>query len=393
MRHQYMDFSRQEFQERCTRLQRLMRDAGLDAVLLSDQGNMIYVTGYRTLLYASKFRPFLSIVPADGDPVLILPNLEVGVGRQMSWIDDVRGWGARGPYTDKPDYLAAMKDVLAEKKLGGKRIGMELASGQRLGLSFDQYEAVRDLFAGAGCQIANAADIMWKLRIKKSPQEIEYLRTAGRATDAGYVAALEMMREGVSEKEISDAVVTGMVRAGGDWPGFIVIQSGPSRYDMMNPPYSGRKIQRGEMVIFDMGAMSHGYWGDLTRGCFIGEASQRQRDFYHATLESFQRTKAAVKPGITIEELDQIAEQTYVDLGYQDYMWHRTGHALGVDVHELPSVAKGDKTVLEPGMVFTIEPGIYDFEIGAFRIEDVVVVTETGHESFNATAPTELIIK
>ncbi len=88
-----------------------------------------------------------------------------------------------------------------------------------------------------------------------------------------------------------------------------------------------------------------------------------------------------------------VAEQTTIELGYKDYMWHRTGHAVGIDVHELPSVAAGDKTMLEPGMVFTIEPGIYDFSVGAFRIEDVVVVTETGYESLNATAPTRLIVK
>ncbi len=117
------------------------------------------------------------------------------------------------------------------------------------------------------------------------------------------------------------------------------------------------------------------------------------RQFYDAIHEIFTRTKNAVKPGISIEEIDKVAEQATIELGYKDYMWHRTGHALGVDVHELPSVAAGDKTVLEPGMVFTIEPGIYDFSIGAFRIEDVVVVTERGHESLNTTAPTELLVR
>ena len=389
----YMDFPTEEFQDRYRRVQRLMREAGLDALLLSDGGNLIYLTGYRTLLLISKFRPFLAMAFADGDPVLILPNLEVGVGRKMSWITDVRGWGARGYYCDRPDAVSILKDLIAERRLSGKRIGFELSLGQRLGMTFDQFEAYRGLFTDANCQIANCAEVMWKARIKKSEQEIEYLRIAGRATDAGYLAALEIAREGVSEEELSDAIAIGMIRAGADWPGFLVVQSGRDRYDMMNPPASGRRVTKGDMIIFDIGAMHKGYWGDMTRGFFIGEPSPRQRELYAAELEIFTRTRDAVRPGILIEEIDKVAEQTTIDLGYKDFMWHRTGHAVGIDVHELPSVATGDKTVLEPGMVFTIEPGIYDFSVGAFRIEDVVVVTETGYESFNATAPTQLIVR
>jgi len=391
--HQYMDFTKQEFQDRYRRLQDLMREAKLDAALLSDAGNMVYVTGYRTLLYISKFRPFLAMVFAEGDPVLILPNLEVGVGRQMGWIDDVRGWGARGPYTDRSDALTIVRDVIAERRLGGKRIGFELSLGQRLGMTFDQFEAFRGAFEAAGCTIGNIADVMWKLRVKKSPREIEYLRKAGQATDAGYLAALAVAREGISEKELSDAVGIGMINAGADWPAFLVVQSGPSRYDMMNPPASERRVEKGDMVIFDIGAAYRGYWGDLTRGFFIGQPTQRQREFYQAELEIFTRTREAVRPGITIEEIDKVAEAVTAELGYTDYMWHRTGHAIGIDVHELPSVALGDKTVLEPGMVFTIEPGIYDFSVGAFRLEDVVVVTDRGYESLNPGSPTELTVR
>jgi Xaa-Pro aminopeptidase len=391
--HQYMDFTKEEFVERYRRVQRLMRDAHLDAALLSDSGNLIYTTGYRTLLQISKFRPFLALVFAEGEPVLILPNLEVGVGRQMGWVDDVRGWGARGPYTDRPDALTIIKDVIAERRLGGKRVGFELSLGQRLAMTFDQYEAYRGAFEAAGCTVGNVAEVMWKARIKKSPREIEYLRVAGRATDAGYLAALDVAREGISEKELSDAVGIGMIKAGADWPAFLVVQSGTSRYDMMNPPASDRRAEQGDMVIFDIGAMYRGYWGDLTRAFFIGQPTARQREFYAAALEIFRRTRDAVRPGITIEEIDKVAEATTIELGFKDYMWHRTGHAIGIDVHELPSVALGDKTVLEPGMAFTIEPGIYDFSVGAFRIEDVVVVTAAGYESLNATAPVELTVR
>jgi Xaa-Pro aminopeptidase len=367
--------------------------ANLDAMILADPANLAYFTGYRSLLFVSKFRPFIAVVPVEGEPALILPNLEVGVGRRMSWIRDVRGWGSRGYFSDRQDFLTLLKDVLVEKRLGGKAIGFELGAGQRPTLTLEQFQSTRELFTAAGCRTLNCADIIWAARIRKSSREIDYLRIAGRATDAGYLAALEIAREGTSETELSQAVGIAMMRNGADWPGFLVVQSGPDRYDMTNPPASRRKLETGDMVILDIGAVHKGYWGDLTRGFFIGRASGAQREFYHAILEVFVRTKSAVRPGIRIEELDRVAEQTIIELGYSEHIWHRTGHSIGLDVHELPSVAEGDKTTLEPGMVFTIEPGIYNFGIGAFRLEDVVVVTEEGHESLNATAPTELIIR
>jgi Xaa-Pro dipeptidase len=392
-RAKFMDFPTEEYLMRLDRVRALLAAAEIDAVVLTDPANLVYFSGYRSFLFQSKFRPFILVIPAQAEPVLILPNLEFGVGRRMSWIADVRGWGARGYYSDRPDFLSIIKDVIVERRLGRAHVGFELAAGQRLGLTLDQFEAIRNAFLGAGCEVSNCSEVIWAVRFRKSPREIAYLRAAGQATDAGYLAALDMAREGVSEAELSKAAGIAMMRSGADTPGFLIVQSGRDRYDMTNAPASDRKLKSGDMVVLDMGALHKGYWGDLTRGFFIGSASKKQRAYYEAILEVFMLTKSAVVPGIPIEEVDRVAEDAIVRLGYGERIWHRTGHAIGLDVHELPSVAKGDETILEPGMVFTVEPGIYDFESGAFRIEDVVVVTESGHESLNATAPTRLIIK
>ena len=385
----FLEFSVEEYKARYAKVQRFMQEANVTALVLSDASNLIYLTGYRTILFASKFRPFLAVVPAQGDPVLVLPNLEVGDGRKTSWVEDIRGWG-KGLYADRPDVFTIIREVADEKHLRTGRIGLELGVGQRLAMTFDQYEQLREIFSGA--QFVNAADVMWKARVKKSPQEIAYLRTACKATDAAFEAAAAAAREGVTETTLQRILGVTMMEHGADAPGFLVVASGPDRYDMLNPYASSRALQRGDMLNFDIGAVYKSYWADLTRGIFIGEVSKRQREFYEAESEIFRRTLHAVKPGVVIEDVDKVAEATTRELGFEKYMLHRTGHALGLDVHEIPSVALGDKTVMEPGMVFTIEPGIYDFAIGAFRIEDTVLVTETGFETLtNCTH--ELIVR
>ena len=374
----FLDFSIDEYKQRYANVQRAMHRANIAGLVLSDPSNLIYLTGYRTILYQSKFRPFYAIVPADGEPVLVLPNLEVGDGRKTSWVEDIRGWG-KGLFADRPDAPTIVREVAEERHLRTGRIGFELAVGQRLAMTYDQFEALRAIFVDA--ELVNAADIMWSVRVKKSPQEIAYLRTACTATDAAFDAAVEAAREGVTETTLQRVLGVTMMEHGAESPGFLVVASGPDRYDMLNPYASSRALRRGDMLNFDIGAVYKGYWGDLTRGVFIGEVSKRQREFYEAESEIFHRTLHAVKPGIAIQDVDKVAETTTRELGYEKFMLHRTGHALGLDVHEIPSVAPGDTTVLEPGMVITIEPGIYDFAIGAFRIEDTVLVTDKGFET------------
>jgi Xaa-Pro aminopeptidase len=372
----FLDFEVSEYQDRLARTQKTMAELGFDGLVVSDASNLIYLTGYRTILYSSKFRPFLAVVPQSGDITLVLPNLEVGIGRKGSWIEDVRGWG-KGLYADAPDPFTLVGEALKEKGLAQGKIGIELGHGQRLGMNQDQWQELQS--KAPNVTWANSADVMWPVRLIKSPQELDYIRTACKATDIAWTAAAEACGEGVSEREAADIIAHEMINHA-EGPSFLVVASGPDRYDMINAPPSDRKMQQGDMVCFDIGADYKHYWSDLSRVLYIGEPSQRRKEFHQAELEVFWAGVKAVKPGVTCEEVDQACERKIEELGFKDYMLHRTGHALGLDVHELPSVALGDKTVLQTGMVLTIEPGLYDFSIGAWRIEDTVAVTDNGYE-------------
>jgi Xaa-Pro aminopeptidase len=381
--HSMMLFTSDEFKDRVRRARQVMTEQKIDALLVSQPQNIIYMTGYRTNLFVSNFRPYLAIIPLEGDPTLLMPLLELGVAEELSWIDDIRAWGpdlntdlTKNMYA--PDSITAAKKVIEEKKLTKARIGTELGLGQRLGLSPDQFEQLKSLLPDV--KFVDATPVFWKVRGKKSPKEVEYLREASRITDKGYEAVLEVAREGVTERELQAAMGAAFMREGSDFNGFIIVNSGKERYKMMNPWATDRKLQKGDMCIFDFGAVYNNYWSDLTRGFFVGEASKRQREFYEISKEATALTAAAVKPGVTCESIDAIAEKFIEEKGYRRYMMHRTGHSIGVEVHEIPSIGAGEKTVMEPGMTFAIEPGIYDFSIGSFRVEDIVTVTEKGME-------------
>lgn len=381
-------FPREEYAARLGKARAVMERAGLAALFLTAPKNLTYLTGYRTNLFSSTFRPFTAVIPLAGDPVLLLPNLEEGLGRGTCWFEDIRVWG--GPRAAAKDPLTLAAQVFAEKGLDAARVGVERAMGHRLGMTLDQFDELRRLLPRVSW--ADSGSLLWELRMVKSPAEVAYMRRACEITDQAIAAAVALAGEGVSEFQLQVAMGQTMMRSGADTIRSLTVASGPERYNMLNPPASDRRLRRGEMVNFDVGAIYRGYHADLTRGFFIGEASARQREFYQAALEIFYETCDAVRPGATFHEVDQAAEQAITRRHYRDYMLHRTGHSVGTEVHEHPSIGPGERTVLVPGMVLAIEPGIYDFSIGAFRIEDNVVVTERGYE-FLSAAPRELIIR
>ena len=381
-------FPRDEYAARLQRAREMMEGAGLAALFLTSPKNLTYLTGYRTNLFSSTFRPFTALIPREGEPVLLLPNLEEGLGRGTCWFEDVRSWG--GPKGRANDPLLLAAQVFEEKGVASARVGIERAMGHRLGMTLDQFAELGRLLPHVTW--GDSGSILWALRMVKSPPEIAYLRRACEITDRGIAAAVAIAREGVSEFELQVAMGETMMREGADTIRSLTVASGPQRYDMLNPPASDRRLGRGEMVNFDCGAIYRGYHGDLTRGFFVGEASARQRDFYAAALEIFYETCEAIRPGATFHQVDQAAEEAITRRGYRDYMLHRTGHSVGTEVHEHPSIGPGEHTPLVPGMVLAIEPGIYDFTIGAFRIEDNVVVTERGYE-FLSNAPRELMVR
>jgi len=382
-------FPKEEYEVRISKLQKLIAKNDMDGILVTQPENLIYFSGYRTGLYNSKFRPFLCFIPVEGSPTLVLPNLELGLGRQTSYIEDIRCWGGT-PECQGTDPVALTADVIKAFRKNKSKIGIEMDNGQRMGMNMAQFDELRSLLSNVS--FVPSSGPIWKLRSVKSLLEIQYMKEACRITDKAIEAAVDFIQEGRSEKEVSMVLGMTMMKEGADFPRSLSISSGVGNYDVINGLSTDRQFKKGDMINIDFGALYKGYCSDITRSLFVGNPSERQKAFYLASKQIQEQACKAVRPGISVSEVDRVAEQTIIYLGYRDYMLHRTGHSLGLEVHEPPSIGPVDTTVIAEGMILAIEPGIYDFSIGAFRVEDNVVVTSNGFE-YLSNFTREIVIK
>jgi aminopeptidase len=218
------------------------------------------------------------------------------------------------------------------------------------------------------------------LRIHKYPDEIVKIRQAAAIADHALQTVMPLIQPGISEKALADHLEMAVRQAGGSKTAFdTVVVSGP-RGALPHGRPTEKKLMAGELVTIDFGAVYQHYCSDMTRTFALGEVSPALKAMYDAVFIAQQAAREAVKPGIRCQELDAVARDSISAAGYGDYFSHNLGHGLGLDVHEAPALSPQNAQPLEPGMIITIEPGIYIPGLGGVRIEDDVRVTETGGE-------------
>ncbi|WP_433617170.1 M24 family metallopeptidase [Dactylosporangium sp. CA-139114] len=360
--------------DRLAAARRATAEAGLDALLIGPSADLRYLTGYDA--HALE-RLTLLVLPADGDAVLIVPRLE----RPAAEASPAESVGVRlVDHEDGSDPYHIVRDLLGDR---AKTVGL----GNRMWA--EQVLALRDALPDADQALAGA--VLRGLRLRKTPAEVEALRRAGRAIDAVHGRMGEWLRPGRTEAEVAADIAAAIREAGHATVEFTIVAAGPNGAS----PHHGvsdRVIRAGEPVVVDIGgAMPDGYCSDSTRVYCVGEPPA---DFaaYYAVLHEAQRAAvAAVRPGVTAESVDAAARRHIAEAGFGDAFLHRTGHGIGLDGHEDPYIVAGNETPLEPGMAFSIEPGIYLAGRHGARIEDIVVCTEDGVERLN-TIGTELVI-
>lgn len=393
----FCDFEDDEMKKRWEKCQVEMEKEGIDVLILSKPSNYYYMSGYRTQLQSSDFRAMIAVLPRGGEPTLVLPNLEAPSGEKESWFPHVRRWGDPkmqgndryktliskglrseiGGQVEAKEFTEVVLNIFKENNLLNATVGMEL-DGFRLGMTQKEFENIKSSLPK--CKFKSCSNIMWNLRRVKSEREIEFMRKAGKISDAGRDAVAENIKVGMSEKELRAIMGQVFLREGGELNGFITINSGIDRYDMHNPWPSDRKIQKGDEVRFDFGAVYNGYWSDIQRLFFMAPMHDKQRELQEKAILIYQACLEKAKPGNLVEEIDIAASEMIKKLGVEHLTVHRTGHSLGLDVHELPSIGTPEKTILEPGMCLAIEPAIYDYAYGAFKIENNIVITKDGYE-------------
>jgi Xaa-Pro aminopeptidase len=362
------------FAARLTRARAATAAAGLDALLITPGPDLRYLTGY---VAKPLERLTCLVLPAHADPVLIVPFLEraaaeaAGVGELGLAIAD---WQE----TDDPIAL----------------VGKILPAGAAVyGVDDHMWaEKVLRLRAGLpGVQQALAGGVLRDLRIRKTAEEIDALREAGAAIDRVHDRIAEWLKPGRTEREIGRDIAEAIVAEGHVRADFVIVGSGPNGASPHHD-VSDREVQVGDPVVVDIGGTTEaGYCSDETRTYAVGEPDAEFRRYYEVLRVAQHAACDAVRPGIGCQEVDRVARRIIAEAGYGEYFIHRTGHGIGLEGHEDPYIVEGNAAALEPGMAFSVEPGIYLPGKHGARIEDIVVCTETGGERLNLT-PRELTV-
>ncbi|MEV6911684.1 Xaa-Pro peptidase family protein [Amycolatopsis sp. NPDC051071] len=348
--------------------------AGTDALLIAPGSDLRYLIGQAG---GSFERLTTLVIPADGVPALVVPKLE-----------------APG-YADVPaDELGIEVVTWVDGDNAYELVADRLGKPGRVAVS-DFTPALHVLaFRGAlgDAEQTLAGPIVRELRMRKDAAEIKALRDAGAAIDRVHARVHEWLRPGRTEAEVGADITAAIVEEGHTHADFVIVGSGPNGASPHHD-VSERVIERGDVVVVDIGGpIAEGYNSDSTRTYAVGEPRDADVAETYAVLQRAQRTAVeAVRPGVTAEAIDAAARDIIDEAGFGEFFIHRTGHGIGLDVHEEPYIIKGNALPLEPGMAFSVEPGIYQPNRWGARIEDIVVVTEDGVESVNQR-PHDLIV-
>ena len=245
-----------------------------------------------------------------------------------------------------------------------------------------QYQFIQN--AVPGCRISGAQPLFTELRLRKTEEELDCMRKAAIIAQDALEETLKLVKPGVTERELGSELVAQMLRMGSDpkLPFDPIVGSGPNS---ANPhaEVSDRQLQRGDFLLFDWGARWKGYCSDITRTFVVGEASDKQIEIYNTVLAANRAALAAVRPGVTAGSIDDAGRAVINAKGYGQYFTHRIGHGLGLEEHEEPYMFAGNPVILEPGMCFSDEPGIYLPDWGGVRIEDDITVTADAGRSIS----------
>ncbi|RKN84714.1 M24 family metallopeptidase [Paenibacillus ginsengarvi] len=340
-------------QARLSRLRTLMRERKLEALLVASNHNRRYLSGF------TGSSGYLLIT---ADKAYLLTDF-----RYMSQAPEQAKFFEVIEHT--PKMTTTLKELL--NRNGIRELGFEQHH-----VTFAAYSAyASDL---AGIKLVPADLLVEELRMIKDESELAIMREAAELADRTFVHLLTTLKPGLSENEVALTLETFMRQHGATSVSFETIVASGERSALPHGKASDRILRSGEFVKFDFGAYYKGYCSDITRTVVLGKPTDRHREIYDIVLEAQLHTLEHIRPGMTGKEADALARDIITRYGYGEQFGHSTGHGLGMEVHEAPRLSSQSATVLMPGMTVTVEPGIYLPGFGGVRIEDDIVITDTG---------------
>lgn len=277
-----------------------------------------------------------------------------------------------------PEEVAAQVKMLGIKKLGFEQDHVTYASHAA-------YEEAVD------AELVPVSGLIEKIRLIKTDAEIKILKVAADIADAAYKHILDFIRPGISELDVSNELEFFMRKAGATSSSFDIIVASGKRSALPHGVATDKIIEKGDFVTLDYGAYYQGYVSDITRTLAVGEPDPKLKEIYEIVYEAQRLGMEGIKPGLTGKEADALTRDYISEKGYGEYFGHSTGHGIGLEVHEGPALSYRSEMKLEPGMIVTVEPGIYIPDLGGVRIEDDTIITKDGNEALTHSTK-ELII-
>jgi Xaa-Pro dipeptidase len=353
---------------RLEKLRQQMAAYQLNGIALVPGPNLVYFSGIHAHLSE---RPIVLFIPTEGTPAIIIPTLEAMKARTAGIPEErIFDW------SDNVWCEDAFENIADELNLSGWKLGVET-------LYMRVLESQHLFDCAPGLKIIPADELIDTLRGIKDADEIAMMQKAVVVAEEAMNSLLPDIRIGMSEKQIAGMLTQKLLDAGADAVSFSpIVASGPNSAIPHAVP-TDRQIQEGDLLLFDWGALVNGYASDLTRTFAVGEIEPELREIYEVVRLANEAGRSAVRPGVKAQDIDRAARTVIEEAGYGEMFFHRTGHGLGLEVHEEPSLKEGNLQQLKAGNVFTVEPGIYLDGIGGVRIEDNVLVTEDGYRSLS----------
>ncbi|SDW54449.1 Xaa-Pro dipeptidase [Marininema mesophilum] len=341
-----------------------LKAENIDFTLITSPTQIFYLTSFNCHPHERFLGLFLF---PHTEPLLVCPTLEEDRARQAGWLGEIVAC------PDGEDPWARIVPALHARRIHmANRIAVEKES-----LPLSRAEALLHHYPEA--KLITAEEALHRSRAQKDATEVETMAAAAQMADEAITIGLSALTEGCTETEIASLIEYEMKKRGADGMAFDTMVLFGEKTGLPHGSPGNRELKAGDMVLFDLGIVHQGYNSDITRTFAYLSCTEEQERIYHTVLTALEAALDLCRPGVRLGELDKVARQVIEDAGYGRYFTHRLGHGLGIEAHEYPSVHGNNDDILQEGMVFTIEPGIYIPDLGGVRIEDDVLITATGY--------------
>lgn len=351
--------------DKLTKLRSTMKEEGIDGLLLTSSFNRRYMT---------EFTGSAGIAVISQKDAVFITDFRYTKQAEKQ----VKGYRI----------VQHSKTIQEEAAAQVELMGIQVLGFEKDHLSYGQFEAYGQHIKAV---MKPVSGLIEKIRLIKTPEELTILKAAAKIADDAYTHILNYIKPGMTELDVSNELEFFMRKAGATSSSFDIIVASGTRSALPHGVATDKVIEKGDMITLDYGALYNGYISDITRTLAVGEPPAELKEIYQIVLDAQMKALDKIKPGMTGIEADAICRDHIKSKGYGEAFGHSTGHGIGLEVHEGPGLSFRSPTVLEPNMTVTVEPGIYVPGLGGVRIEDDIIITETGNERLTY-ATKELII-